>query len=59
MTKEELKQRIYNACDCVRAAEDELTAIDGKFGDGEHGYTMTKIMNTVEKSLKESDGSIK
>lgn len=59
MTKEELKRRLFNACDSVKAAEGELTEIDAKFGDADHGYTMTKIMNTVEKSLKESDGSIK
>lgn len=59
MTKEELKRRLFNACDSVKAAEGELTEIDAKFGDADHGYTMTKIMNTVEKSLKESNGSIK
>ena len=59
MTKEELKQRVYNACECVRAAEGELTEIDAKFGDADHGYTMSKIVNTIEKTLKESDGNIK
>ena len=59
MTKEELKQRVYNACECVRAAEGELTEIDAKFGDADHGYTMSKIVNTSEKTLKEADGNIK
>ena len=59
MTKEELKQRVYNACECVRAAEGELTEIDAKFGDADHGYTMSKIVNTIEKTLKEADGNIK
>lgn len=59
MTKEELKQRVYNACECVRAAEGELTEIDAKFGDADHGYTMSKIVNTIEKTLKEVDGNIK
>ncbi|MBP3622642.1 MAG: DAK2 domain-containing protein [Oscillospiraceae bacterium] len=59
MTKEELKQRVYNACECVRSAEGELTEIDAKFGDADHGYTMSKIVNTIEKTLKEADGNIK
>ena len=59
MTKEELKQRVYNACECVRAAEGELTEIDAKFGDADHGYTMSNIVNTIEKTLKEADGNIK
>lgn len=59
MTKEELKQRIYNACDSVRAAEAELTEIDAKFGDADHGYTMTKIVNTIEQNVKDADGNIK
>ncbi len=51
LTKEQFAKRLKNACLCVIGAEAELTAIDAKFGDADHGFT---IMNAVE----ESDGGI-
>ncbi len=59
MKREEFAVRIVHACEEVRAAEPMLTEIDSKFGDADHGYTMTKIANVIEKAVAASDGSIK
>lgn len=55
ITKEELIVRISNACDAVIGAEAELTDIDSRFGDADHGFTMTKIANTIRDSLEGAD----
>lgn len=55
ITKEELIVRISNACDAVIDAEAELTDIDSRFGDADHGFTMTKIANTIRDSLEGAD----
>ena len=47
ITKEELRTRIQNACDTVMAAEAELTEIDSRFGDADHGFTMAKVCNAI------------
>ena len=59
ISKEELKNRIVNACENVIAAEAELTEIDSKFGDADHGLTMHKIGATIKASVSEADGNIK
>ncbi|MDO4975677.1 MAG: DAK2 domain-containing protein [Eubacteriales bacterium] len=59
MKKEEFVIRITHACEEVRAAEPLLTEIDSKFGDADHGYTMSKIATVIENAVKESDGNIK
>lgn len=59
MTKAELVRRVKNACKCVCAAEAELTEIDARFGDADHGFTMVKICNAIEEALDGSDGDIK
>ena len=59
ISKKELEERIIQACENVIASEDELTAIDSKFGDADHGLTMHKIGETVKTSVSESAGSIK
>lgn len=59
LSKEELTLRIRNGCKTVCAAEGELTEIDAKFGDADHGFTMVKICNAIEKALDEADGDIK
>ena len=58
ISKEQLKNRIVNACDDVIGAEAELTEIDAKFGDADHGLTMHKIADTIKKSAEASDGTI-
>lgn len=58
ITKEDLGNRLLNACAEVRAAEDELTEIDSHFGDADHGLSMVKIVNAIEGAVNESDGGI-
>lgn len=59
ISKAELVRRFKNACESVCAAEAELTEIDARFGDADHGFTMVKICNTIEEALEASDGNIK
>lgn len=41
--------------DEIIGAEQELTDIDSKFGDADHGITMTKVMKEVKKDLAGDD----
>lgn len=58
LTKEQLAARFQNACHCVIAAEEELTAIDAKFGDADHGFTMAKVCNAILAAIADADGNI-
>lgn len=58
MTKTEFAARLQQACASVTAAERELTEIDSKFGDADHGLTMTKIAGAISGAVAESDGGI-
>lgn len=58
LTKAEFAQKVKNACLCVIAAEAELTEIDAKFGDADHGFTMAKVCNAIIAAIEESDGGI-
>jgi len=58
LTKAEFAQRIKNACLTVIAAEHELTEIDAKFGDADHGFTMAKVCNAIIAAIEDSDGGI-
>ena len=58
MTKNEFALRLKSACNAVRAAEQELTEIDSKFGDADHGLTMKKIANAISGAVDASDGGI-
>lgn len=58
ISKDELATRLLNACAEVAAAEDELTDIDSRFGDADHGLTMCKIAAAIEGAVRESDGGI-
>lgn len=58
MTKTEFAARLQQACASVTAAEQELTEIDSKFGDADHGLTMTKIAGAMSGAVAESDGGI-
>ena len=58
MTKEEFARRLANACDAVIQAEAELTEIDSKFGDADHGLTMTKVAKAIAQAVEASDGGI-
>ena len=58
MTKQEFASRLQNACAAVTAAEQELTEIDSRFGDADHGLTMSKIAKAVSAAAVESEGGI-
>lgn len=58
MTKEQLAARLQHACAAVVAAEQELTEIDSKFGDADHGLTMTKIAGAISAAVEAADGGI-
>ena len=58
ISRNELAKRFCNACDCVIAAEEELTKIDAQFGDADHGFTMAKVCNAIKVAIEESDGGI-
>lgn len=58
MTKTEFAARLQQACASVTAAEQELTEIDSKFGDADHGLTMTKIAGAISGAVGESEGGI-
>ena len=58
MTKTEFAARLQQACASVTAAEQELTEIDSKFGDADHGLTMAKIAGAIAGAVAESDGGI-
>lgn len=59
MTKNEFAARLKNGCDAVRNAQDELTEIDSRFGDADHGVTMVKIVDTIAAAVDGSDEGIK
>ncbi len=59
MKAEELKQRLLGGCHKVIEAEEELTAIDSKFGDADHGLTMKKIADTMIEAINSSPDNIK
>ena len=58
MTKQEFASRLQNACAAVPAAEQELTEIDSRFGDADHGLTMSKIAKAASAGAGESEGGI-
>lgn len=59
MTNKEFSARIKNACEAVKGARDELTEIDSKFGDADHGVTMVKVADTIYKAVSDESASIK
>lgn len=58
LTKQDLKIRLKNACLNVIAAEQELTDIDARFGDADHGFTMAKVCNAIIAAIEDSNGGI-
>ena len=59
MTKAELAARWKQACADVIGAQEELTEIDSKFGDADHGITMTKIAQAIALAVEGADGGIR
>lgn len=58
MTKSEFAVRLKCACASVLAAESELTEIDSKFGDADHGLTMAKIAGAISAAVDGAEGGI-
>ena len=58
MTKQELATRLKSACARVLVAEQELTEIDSKFGDADHGLTMAKIARAIADAVDQAEGGI-
>ncbi|MDY2777329.1 MAG: DAK2 domain-containing protein [Collinsella sp.] len=58
MRRDEFAARLVNACDEVLAAEAELTEIDSRFGDADHGLTMRKVANAIKDAVEQADGGI-
>ena len=58
MNKAELSERLKNACAAVTAAEQELSDIDARFGDADHGLTMSKIAGAISGAVSASEGGI-
>ncbi len=52
----DFEKMLNSAAETIISAEQELTDIDSKFGDADHGITMTKIMNSVKDAITEKDG---
>lgn len=58
MKKTELAARLTNACAQVTAAEPMLTEIDSRFGDADHGLTMSKIAGAIAQAVEDSEDGI-
>ncbi len=58
MTKQDFGVRLLHACDKVIAIKDELNQIDARFGDADHGLTMSKIATAIEEAVKGSADSV-
>ena len=59
MTKAELAARLKHACAAVLSAEAELTEIDSRFGDADHGLTMAKIAKAISGAVDQPEGGIR
>lgn len=49
---------LHGAAKLIQEKEAELTAIDGKFGDGDHGITMSKVAEVILQNLGVEDETI-
>lgn len=54
MNKDSFLKRVMHACETVKDSEKYLTELDSKYGDGDHGYTVTKICNFMEDTINNS-----
>ena len=54
VTLRQIKAMLLGGAASVTAARDELTDIDSRFGDADHGITMEKIMKVLQKAVEDS-----
>lgn len=54
---EDFMNMLIGGADRIIAAKDELTDIDSRFGDADHGITMEKLMESVKRSIMTSNGN--
>ena len=58
MTKDAFAARLKHACTSVAAAEPDLTEIDSRFGDADHGLTMAKIAGAISAAAERPENGI-
>ena len=58
MTRDELAARLLHGCMEVISAEAELTEIDSRFGDADHGITMSKSASAISSSVAGANGTV-
>lgn len=51
MEKSCFLQKTINSCELIKNNKDYLTELDSKFGDGDHGYTVSKISDFIEETI--------
>ncbi len=55
MLKDEFLKKLLNSCNLLKENEQYLGELDAKFGDGDHGITMTKIANTMTEIINNNN----
>lgn len=53
--RREFKARMINACKMILDNQDEMTFIDSKFGDADHGDTMAQIAYAIKNAIRYTD----
>ena len=49
INREDIKKMFLTSCELLKANADELSEINSKFGDGDHGITIVKIAMLLKK----------
>lgn len=55
LSREDLKKMFLTSCKLLKENASELSEIDSKFGDGDHGITIVKIANAIENDIENWD----
>lgn len=59
ISKAQLAAMLKGGCSEIVGAQEELTGIDSRFGDADHGVTMTKIAQAVAGAVNGGAGDVK
>ncbi len=54
MLKDEFLNKLLNSCQLLESNEEYFGELDSKFGDGDHGITITKIAKCIENTVREN-----